>query len=311
MDSLPTNEPINGLLNNPDAMSEHIGANIGVSSLLKGEIGDKYRPTASPFYSIGKNAMNEENPAASTLSSAIKLGASTLKNIEKGVAHLFGYGEKMPDDESFDKGFHGLYDQSNKLNVSPEVLIDHLSKQTSQLSEHEPDVAIGLSKLASNAMGIMQNLKPNLIPGAILDNEKQPSAMQIAKFNDTAKLLDNPLLIINKVANGTLTQDHIDVLQSIYPTVLDNIKQSVVKNLIQHKADESDPLNSKMRLSLSRLLGQYMDSSQSGLANNQIALSGMSGAKQQQMPAQSSKSDMKMSDQDKTKAQQSSERKPS
>lgn len=310
------NLPIEGLISNPDAMAEHVGAGVGLSSLLGGEIGEGYRPTASPFYSIAKKAMIEDDPMVATIRDTVKLGASTLKNIEKGTSHLFGYGAAPDIEDKSDTKLHELYDRTNELGISPDILLDHIAKQTAPLAEHAPDVTIGLSKIANNAMGILQTIKPNLLPGAPLDQPREPTGDQISKFNDAAKLLDNPLLLMKKMADGTLTQAHVDLVKATYPTVLESIKQSAMEKLIQHKADEKEPLSSNMRLSLSKLLGQYMDSSQKNLAQNQIVFSGMGMAKQQQQmpatqPSKSGMGKMNVATQEKTRAQQSSERKAS
>jgi hypothetical protein len=193
--------------------------------------------------------------------------------------------------------------------------MEHLAKQTAPISDFMPNVAISLSRISADALNVLQQAKPNLVKSSPLDMEKNPSQVEISKFNKLANFIDDPASTLSHVAHGTLTMNHVKVLQSLYPNLLSNMQQAVMNHLIDHQAKDGATIPYATKMGLSRLLGQPLDSSIHCLLPNQIALAGngVQQAQEQQpqqqtKPSKSGMGQMEIGMRDQTKAQQASER---
>lgn len=296
-------------LTNPESLSEHVAANMGMSKMLGETFGADLKPTHSPFNDIGKDGKE------SAVEKAVKMGNSSYKTIKNDADSLFGY--SSPKSEKLDltngKEFHPLYDQIDKLGIDPNLFVDHLGKQLAPISEHMPDVGIGLSKTASNAAMVLNSLKPDMTQKAPLDKKREATSNEIAKFNEAANLINNPVSILQKVKDGSLLSRHVNMLQSVYPNLLEHIQKETMSSLMKNQGDEKGPLSSSMRIGLSKLFNQNMDSSQGNLLANQIALAGISQAKQAQQaqttkPSKAGMGKMQIGQRDETAAQASQQR---
>lgn len=299
----------------PDATADHLVAHIGVKSLLGGDNGADYNYKKGPFYAVGREA--EKNPDESPIiafAELSKMNDRTIKNIDQGAGNLFGKKEALEHKEDNSKDFHELYHQTNNLSQDPELLINHLASQVNPVSQHMPELGAHLSQIAGDAMAILQEHKPDLSPRTPLDKERKPTQSEISKFNKVAQLLDQPLSIFSKVKNGTITGKDVDIVQRAYPGLLNSIREQTMKHLIDHQAAEGAELSAPMRLGLSKLFGQAMDSSLTHLSSNQLALAQMGMAQaanqmpQQPQPSKAGMGKMKTAQMDQTKAQQSVER---
>lgn len=305
------------LLGDPSHTAEHVAADTGISSLLGGNEREEYNPKQSPFNFITKladkspyiEAFPKESAKAAALTEIKDMKESALDKIEKGSKNLFGYGEAIKSEDKNHKDFHELYDHTARLSTDPNVLATHLANQTGPISEHLPNTTIALSQLATKATDYLQNQKPNLIAKSPLDSDRKPSQMEIAKFNDVANVLENPVSILSHLKEGTLTHNHVTALHEVYPKVLESIQSSVLDNMTRHKADDKEPISLPVRLGLSKLFGSNMDGSLSSLANNQMVLSQNSLAQKTQdaalqKPSKSGISKMKAETRDQTRYQQ-------
>jgi hypothetical protein len=255
----------------------------------------------------------DQAPKVASLLSAFRTGVQTLSNVERESAALFGYGgTQLAQNDEHSKTMSPLYEKVNDIAANPESLIDHMANSTTRFSSHMPDITIGLSQVISKAVGALQQLRPNLSQAAPLDTKKEPTPAQMSKFNDAANILANPISILPKIKNGTITNDHLALVNQVYPNVLKSMQQQAMHNLVQYQSENKGPLNSKMRIGLSKLFGQNMDSSINSLSKNQAILSGIQMQKQQQQqiqtkPSKTGMGKMKISG-DQTKAQQSLQR---
>lgn len=297
-----------------DNTADHVAAGVGVANLLGGEAGADYNPKKGPFYSVAKEAeKNPEEPSIAAFTELSKMKDSVLKDVTQGAQNLFGKKEALDIKKENLKDFHDIYHQTNNLSQSPELLVEHLAKQTEPVSQHMPELGAHLSQIAGDAMAVLQEHKPDLAPRAALEKERKPSQSDISKFNQAASLVDKPLSIFSKIKDGTITGKDLSIVERVYPSLLNSIREETMKHLIDHQANEGAELSYPMRLGLSKLFGQNMDSSLTHLASNQVALAqiGIAQAAQnaaQTKPSKTGMGKMGIAQQDQTKAQRSQER---
>lgn len=297
-----------------DGTAEHVASHIKLSQLLGGEMGANYDAKAGPFSSVGRTALRDpENASVNTFAAIAKMKEKSLASIKQAAGSLFGK-DSVADEEPYkDSDFHELYHSTNQLSESPEVLIDHLANQTAPLSAHLPEVSVGLSQIAGTAMGLLGMLKPEMAKKAPLDPEVEASPMAVRKFNRAARLLDNPLSVLSRVKDGSIMEKDLKLVEMAYPNLMNSVKEEVMKNLVTHQAKKDADISAPMRLGLSKLFGQSMDSSLANLSSNQIALLGTrmaSAAAQAQAtgPPKAGISQMKTAENELTPAQKATER---
>lgn len=304
-------------LGNTDGTAEHIAAQVGLKGLLGGETGANYTPKSSPFAHIARQALKEPEEAnVNAFKEITKMKKQSLDDIEQGAQHIFGEDSAPDHKPETTKDLHELYDITNGLSESSELLVNHMTNQTAPISDHMPETSAGLSQIAGSAMAALHDHKPNLAPTAALDMEKKPSHLDIAKFNGVSGLLDKPLSVFPRVKNGSISTKDVALLNQVYPNLMTDIKTSAMKNLIDHKAQEKGPIPYSTRLGLSTLFGENLDSSLNHLASNQMALSsiGVANAAQNAQqgqgarPSKTGMGKMKIGTRDQTSAQQTLER---
>lgn len=262
-------------------------------------------------------AFGEQAPKVASILEAFKMGLNTVAKIEDKTAGLFGYNVfRASEKQESPFKLHDLYDDSNAIESDPGIFIKQMQKHTEPMAGDLPDTTIGLSKAAGNALNLIKGLRPNLQKTSFFDRTPQPTQGQIAKFNNIAHTINNPLSVLDHVKTGTLSQDHLNVMRQVYPSVFQNMQKETVKNLMRYQSENKSPLDYKMRLGLSKLLEQPLDSSLLSIGKNQMALGGMQQAQpaqhgpQNAKPSKSGISKMKSATREQTRAQQSVERKP-
>ncbi len=263
---------------------------------------------------IAKMFPEQAQKAASVLES-FRMGVNTLSKIENQSAGLFGYGAfetikpKLSSDE-----MNELYDRVNEIQSDPNILLDKLSKKTLPMAEHLPNTTTSLAKNVSDAVNYLSQKRPDLSKKAPLDSEKEANAVQISQFNKAAHIMETPLSLFQNIKNGTITHGHIEAMNIVYPHLLQSMQKEVMGNLIKYQSENKTPLDYKMRLGLSKLLGQNLDSGLNNLGKNQLvfaSLGGMQmpqGGKPQTRPSKSGMGKMNIATQDQTRAQQSLQR---
>jgi hypothetical protein len=252
-----------------------------------------------------------------TILGAIKPGLNALSNIEQASAGMFGYGafSALKEDAS-QKEFHDLYKSTEYFAQNQPELATLLANQSGSVGEHMPETMMQMSKTIANAVEYLQQNKPQLNKAAPLDMDPKANATQIAHFNDVANVVNNPLSVLNRLKDGTLSSVHIRALSSVYPNVLLKMQEETMKNLIRYQSEKRPPLPYKMRLGLSKLFGHPMDSSLVHVGTNQVTLAGIGMAKAamlapQERPSKSGMGRMKIGARDETRAQSALQRKVS
>lgn len=94
----------------------------------------------------------------------------------------------------------------------------------------------------------------NIFPG---NSKWQPSDMDLARFNRQAEAAANPLNVVAKVANGSVTPEEVSTLQSLYPTIYKQLQSRVSSAIIER----GDDISYQQKLKLSQLFSVPTDPS--------------------------------------------------
>jgi len=126
---------------------------------------------------------------------------------------------------------------SELLNISsnPEKLVNYLSNSSLESTGAAPLTAQALQQTASTAIAFLTSklpLQPDQL-GAIqmLKNRWNPSDIEISKFERYLQTVKEPLTALDHLENGTLTREHVEALQAVYPDLYGRIQEQTLEKL--------------------------------------------------------------------------------
>jgi len=148
-----------------------------------------------------------------------------------------------------------LSDHLDTLQNHPEAMMNI----GGHLGHYLPDQQTALAATAQNAVNYLNLQKPRSIQSGILDKPIDPSPSQMADYNRTLRIAEQPLAVIDHVTKGTLSPKDVQDVSSLYPSLVPKIIQKINDSMIEHTA-KGGQVPFKIRKGLSMLMGQPMDS---------------------------------------------------
>lgn len=207
-----------------------------------------------------------DNAISTLVRQGVKADVVGRREAAAGIGHVFGMA--AADRVS---AMHRTQAKLDRLTGDPDSFASQIEQHTAPISGHAPQTHQALQIAAARCAQFLASKVPR-DPGGRgpLASEWTPNAAAVAKFHRYEEAVNNPLSVIKKAAAGTLTQEHIEALQTCYPDLYSSMQSALIQRLT---APGARPPYSA-RLGMSRLMGQSMDGSNTGPAilHNQMAL---------------------------------------
>lgn len=133
----------------------------------------------------------------------------------------------------------------------------------------DPDMSINLNNTSNNVINYLYNKMPKSPTGPVpFTAAWQPTPTQLKAFASTVSVAENPFVVLDKLQDGSLNQNHVQTLKALYPSIysklVDQIKMEGMK-----KDAKKLPYNKKIQLSL--LLGEPLDPSLNNIKSLQAS----------------------------------------
>lgn len=160
-----------------------------------------------------------------------------------------------------------------ELASNPQLLDDHLTKNTEALYEAAPNVSQAIHQSMINAVNFLDSKIPRRnTPQLPLSQPWEPSRLQKTTFERYYDAVNDPLSVLKDVKTGTLSQESLEAMQAVHPELLESFKKTISENINPEKAKD---LPYSVKLSLSKILGEPLDNNMlpDAIQKNQIALS--------------------------------------
>lgn len=204
------------------------------------------------------------NPGA--FQQAIQYSIAAIKGELKAanaVRDVLGSSTKVLSNELIPKK-HDL----DKLNS----IVEHVMTNPQQVAEANPQLAhympnhvVSISSSLARAATYLNSIRPDTSKPGILDSSRVPSSTESAAYQRQLAIVEQPLMVLKHVKEGTLQPSDIATLNQVYPDYYNSLKTKMTAALADHLAkDEKVPYNQAMQLSL--FLGQALDSSMQPMA---------------------------------------------
>lgn len=122
-----------------------------------------------------------------------------------------------------------------------------------------PNHAQALGEKAMTAVQYLNSLKPSTAKNAPLDGEVKVSKVAEGAYQNALNIAEQPLVVLEHISKGTLTPEDLIHLNNLYPGLHQSLIQKVTAEIAE-VTDKGDLIPYKVRLGLSMLMGQPLDS---------------------------------------------------
>lgn len=239
------------LLGHNPAMAVALGF---VTKLLAKDVPDAARLGLLKFLGSSKPVEAEAFKAMVDFMGHTIKGQNLLGKASKGV---FTAGREvipagmMPKDEDRQK-----LDRHLKKLQKDEAAMMNVGGKT---GHYMPDTGAAIGQVSARVVTYLNSLRPEAKRNAPLDPVIEPPKMEKDRYNRALDIAEQPLVIAQRIKDGTLTSEDVQSLQTMYPSFAAQLRQKLTSDMIDHvNAGEEVPYGA--RLSLSLFLGQPLDS---------------------------------------------------
>jgi hypothetical protein len=221
-------------INNPTEAIDHVVSHHGLLHVLT---------------KFGKS--RSENPHK-PIEDYVDANKGGRKKIHGHISNIIGNGklEINHDKESRE----ALKAHLSELQHNPEKMIDIGGNIGDILPMH----AAALGSRAANAVSYLNTLKPQRPRMGPLSEPSRPDPLAEAKYNRHLDIANNPNLVLQHVKDGTINQQDLTTLNTLYPDLAQSMKNKAYEIIIESK-EKGQVIPYKQRIGLSRLLGQPLD----------------------------------------------------
>lgn len=190
---------------------------------------------------------------ALAIARSIQKGQNNLVNASKslfqGAAKTFPE-HIVPDSKQIEK-----LDERTKNTEDASALQNVPGKTGYYLPGHETAIA----KTAGDATAFINGQRPQATKQLPLDGEGKVSQVQKAQFQRTLTISQQPLMAMKYMREGTLTQQDVDTIKTLYPDYYSKMSEQVMQSMTDHlHKDGNIPYHTTQMLSL--FLGHPLDS---------------------------------------------------
>jgi hypothetical protein len=199
---------------------------------------------------------------------------NSIRGRKSHTSHMENIFEKGESHKSEPKSAMALKEHLEKMQLDPESLLEIGGNL-------DPAHSAQIAALAGTAISHLNSMKPTQVQNAPLDQKSPIDKMAENKFNRHLSLAENPASILQHVKEGTLTPPDIQTVATLYPRLFASMKSKANDSVIE-ALTKGKIIPYKQKQSLSMLLGQTLDSTQTPQAAQAImASAGMQQAQNQ------------------------------
>lgn len=194
-------------------------------------------------------------PALDKLAQSGAVGAAKVGSLN-AMAQLIGEDERLPRDEQYKRLRDKLAEHAD-----PAKRADALAEMASAAPDGDHSAAY--TARASAALDYLNSQLPRTQkpPGLFQGkDERLPGGAQMAAFERKVQVVRDPFCVVDELAKGTLTADHVHGLEAVYPALAFEFRERVLRKASEPNAPQ---LPKAARDKLALLLGQPLDDSAS------------------------------------------------
>ncbi len=214
---------------------------------------------------------------------AMRASVDYLHSAVKGHDSLSGHSKRVIGNDklligSDEKDTESLKSHLDDLQKEPHKMLEVGGKLGHYLPEHAAEIGA----FTATATQYFQSIKPKPTQVAPLDEPVAPDKTSMEQYHRQVDLAQHPMTILHHVKNGTIHPQDIVTIGTLYPKLLESMKEKAGEAIIEAKTKKQD-ISYRQKQGLSALLGQPLDFTQTPMASMAIIKSaGIQQAKNQE-----------------------------
>lgn len=183
--------------------------------------------------------------------------------------------------EQIENNYNKNTEKVKEFANNPEMFVNHLGDNTHGLQAAAPNITQFMHGSLVAGVNFLNSKIPQSVNHMALGPEFKPSNTQMEKYNKYYDVVNDPIVALQHLKNGTLSNEHIEALQSVYPKLYQEMQMKLMENITPKKTDK---MSYPVKMQLSKFIGQPLshDMLPQSIIANQMALSPMSQAQAKQ-----------------------------
>lgn len=210
---------------------------------------------------------------SSGLKAASEFGAAFMKGeaiLSKGAKNLFKATSEVIPTSLIPTAFERS--RLDKFVAQSQVNPQMLQKiADNHLGTYLPGHGQALGQTTGNAVQYLNSINPDKPKQLPLDTDRKPSTVEKASYENALNIAQQPMMVVQKIKDGTVTAQDVAHLNSLYPALYNEMKTRISEEMTNHLSKGNSNTGSrienskygipyKTRIGLSLFLGQPLDS---------------------------------------------------
>lgn len=256
----------------------YFGGPVGAAAALAGQLAGPEISTWAKRSALRRLVSASPTEAAQhqvlgTLSELAQKTAKTVTSAARAVFSKEGFERLALSKDERSR----LSDKLTQLNDNPQKLVDRVAKMTEGIAEHAPDTSSAISSTVGRAVGFLSSKLPKPTQLSPFSKPTEPSDFEKAAFKRSAEAVLDPVGVLQRVADGTVSTPDVQALQSVYPTLYSSMRQAVASQMAD-AVTSGTKVPYSTRLGVSLFLGEPVDNTLSPQSINTVQMSFITNA---------------------------------
>ena len=187
--------------------------------------------------------------------------ASTKVLLSSGFSKDYEELRKPKKPDSKQKAYENMSKNLEKISTDPNFLLDRVGRNVAQIRTAAPETAAAIEATTVKASEFLSSKMPKPGPGrdVLFGKNKpfMPSELELAKFERYLQVIDDPLSIIDDLESGTMTREHVEALNAVYPELYQKLRNTAMEKIVE----EPESVDYTQRIQLGILLDLPSDES--------------------------------------------------
>jgi hypothetical protein len=146
------------------------------------------------------------------------------------------------------------------LGGDPMAVADAMERPTEALRMAAPGVADAVVAGAARAAAYLRSVAPQIYEPPFGGDVAMVDPFALDEFEQRLEAVEDPWGTLERLRTGTLTREHVEALQAVYPRVYEQLVGDVME-VVGTRSNENKPVSFQARTALSLLTGQPLDDS--------------------------------------------------
>lgn len=142
---------------------------------------------------------------------------------------------KKPKDEQ--EAFKNFSNNIISMRVNPDKLANKIAYNTMRAGYAAPNATRFAQVTLANATQFLYDKMPKDSSAGqdLFPKDFKPSSLEMAKFQRYVQAVENPYSVVQELKAGTLTHEHVEALQAVYPAIYNEVRQNALGFVQKHQ----------------------------------------------------------------------------